>query len=72
MHSHHLQFLHLVMPGSDTFLYFHNCSINLNGRDLPWRDNVSPVLMIASLGHSLVAFVNGEYVGKHTQTNTSA
>lgn len=31
--------------------------------DLPQRKDVSPVLRVASLGHAMVAFVNGEFVG---------
>lgn len=48
-------------------LYFCNCRLTLGRGDLPMRANASPVLIVASLGHALVAFVNGEYVGKHTQ-----
>lgn len=41
------------------------CSINFDRRDLPMRSDILPILMIASLGHALAAFVNGEYVGKN-------
>lgn len=40
------------------------CSISIDRRDLPRKAEVLPVLQIASLGHALLAFVNGEYVGK--------
>ncbi|KAJ0077209.1 hypothetical protein Patl1_36031 [Pistacia atlantica] len=42
---------------------FYATSINLGWRDLPMKQDTAPVLMVASLGHSLLAFVNGEYVG---------
>ncbi|KAL8556439.1 hypothetical protein ACS0TY_004040 [Phlomoides rotata] len=38
-------------------------SIDFERRDLPMRSDILPVLQIASLGHALAAFVNGEYVG---------
>ncbi|GFQ01453.1 beta-galactosidase 14 [Phtheirospermum japonicum] len=37
-------------------------TINLEKRELPMRPDIRPVLQIASLGHALAAFVNGEYV----------
>ncbi|KAL3613950.1 hypothetical protein CASFOL_042024 [Castilleja foliolosa] len=42
---------------------WYSTRINLDKRDLPMRPDVRPVLQIASLGHALLAFVNGEYVG---------
>lgn len=32
------------------------------------RHDILPVLVVASLGHALVAFVNGEYIGNHKLT----
>lgn len=40
------------------------CRIDFDKRDLPMRSDILPIIMIASLGHALAAFVNGEYVGK--------
>ena len=34
------------------------------------RSDILPVLQVASLGHAMAAFVNGEYVGKNTYTRT--
>ncbi|KAL0454083.1 UNVERIFIED_CONTAM: Beta-galactosidase 13 [Sesamum latifolium] len=42
---------------------WYSTSIKLDARDLPMRPDVRPGLHIASLGHALLAFVNGEYVG---------
>lgn len=41
-----------------------DCSIDLGWRDLPFRENIKPVLVVASLGHALSVFVNGKYFGK--------
>lgn len=38
--------------------------IDLNPRDLPLKKGVLPVIRIASLGHGLHCWVNGEYVGE--------
>lgn len=43
------------------------CSVELGPEDLPKKNDISPVLRIMSLGHSLVAFVNGEFIGKNTE-----
>lgn len=42
---------------------WYSTSIKLERRDLPMRPDIVPVLQVASLGHALLAFVNGEYVG---------
>ncbi|KAL6525981.1 hypothetical protein OROHE_015505 [Orobanche hederae] len=42
---------------------WYSTRFNLDKRDLPMRPDILPVLQIASLGHALLAFVNGEYVG---------
>ena len=39
------------------------CSVELGLRDLPFKKNIIPVLVVASLGHAMVGFVNGKYVG---------
>ncbi|KAF8020558.1 hypothetical protein BT93_G1094 [Corymbia citriodora subsp. variegata] len=38
-------------------------SIKVNPRDLPMREDILPVLRVASLGHAMHVFVNGEYIG---------
>ncbi|GFP89048.1 beta-galactosidase 14 [Phtheirospermum japonicum] len=54
----------LYMFTKDTSDYaWYSTRINLEKRDLPMRPDIRPVLQIASLGHALAAFVNGEYVG---------
>ncbi|KAI3447940.1 hypothetical protein Pfo_004605 [Paulownia fortunei] len=42
---------------------WYSTSIKFDRRDLPMRPGVLPVLQVASLGHALLAFVNGEYIG---------
>ena len=42
---------------------WYSTSIYLSRQDLPMRSDILPVLQVASLGHALLAFVNGEYVG---------
>ncbi|KAL0422907.1 UNVERIFIED_CONTAM: Beta-galactosidase 13 [Sesamum latifolium] len=42
---------------------WYSTSITFDKRDLPMRSDISPILQVASLGHALLAFVNGEYVG---------
>ncbi|KAL6531894.1 hypothetical protein OROMI_028257 [Orobanche minor] len=42
---------------------WYSTRITLDRRDLPMRPDILPVLQVASLGHALLAFVNGEYVG---------
>lgn len=37
----------------------------MDPRDLSMRKDILPVLRVASLGHAMLAFVNGEFVGKH-------
>lgn len=48
----------------DLTFYLCCCSIELDRYDLPFKENISPVLQVANLGHAMHAFVNGEYVGK--------
>ncbi|KAL0356581.1 UNVERIFIED_CONTAM: Beta-galactosidase 13 [Sesamum calycinum] len=42
---------------------WYSTSITFDKRDLPMRSDISPILQVASLGHALLAFVNGEYIG---------
>ncbi|KAL0386870.1 UNVERIFIED_CONTAM: Beta-galactosidase 14 [Sesamum radiatum] len=42
---------------------WYSTSIKIDARDLPMRPDVRPGIHIASLGHALLAFVNGEYIG---------
>ncbi|AES89386.1 beta-galactosidase-like protein [Medicago truncatula] len=45
---------------------WYTTSVELGPEDIPKKSDVAPVLRILSLGHSLQAFVNGEYIGsKH-------
>ncbi|XP_015581880.2 beta-galactosidase 13-like [Ricinus communis] len=37
--------------------------IVLSSRDLSLRKDIRPVLRVASLGHAMIAFVNGEFIG---------
>ncbi|KAK4437634.1 Beta-galactosidase 13 [Sesamum alatum] len=42
---------------------WYSTSITFDKRDLPMRSDISPILQVASLGHALLAFVNGKYIG---------
>ena len=42
---------------------WYSTSVYLDDQDLPMRHDILPVLQVASLGHALLAFVNGQYVG---------
>ncbi|XP_027355010.1 beta-galactosidase 13-like [Abrus precatorius] len=44
---------------------WYTTSVELGPEDLSRKTDVSPVLRIMSLGHSLLAFVNGEFVGSN-------
>ncbi|XAR72703.1 Beta-galactosidase [Bertholletia excelsa] len=59
--------LELYAFTKDTSDYaWYTTSIHFERRDLPIRSDIFPVLQIANLGHAMVVFVNGEYVGfKH-------
>lgn len=48
---------------------WYSTRIFFNRRDLPMRSDILPVLQVASLGHALLAFVNGEYIGFHHGNN---
>ncbi|XP_009605185.1 beta-galactosidase 13 [Nicotiana tabacum] len=56
--------LELYSLTKDTSDYaWYSTSINFDRHDLPMRPDILPVLQIASMGHALSAFVNGEFVG---------
>ncbi|XP_060176196.1 beta-galactosidase 13-like [Lycium barbarum] len=56
--------LELYSLTKDTSDYaWYSTSLTFDRHDLPMRPDILPVLQIASMGHALVAFVNGEYVG---------
>ncbi|KAL2476996.1 Beta-galactosidase 13 [Forsythia ovata] len=56
--------LELYSFTKDTSDYaWYSTSITFDRRDLPMRPDILPVLQIASLGHALLTFVNGEYIG---------
>ncbi|CAI8616832.1 unnamed protein product [Vicia faba] len=44
---------------------WYTTSVEFGPEDLPKKNEISPVLRILSLGHSLLAFVNGQYVGSN-------
>ena len=52
---------HMLKDTTDYGWY--TTSFELDPEDLPKKSEVVPVLRIMSLGHSLSAFVNGEYIG---------
>ncbi|KAE9447372.1 hypothetical protein C3L33_20719, partial [Rhododendron williamsianum] len=56
--------LELYSLTKDTSDYaWYSTSITFDRLDLPMRSDILPVLQIANLGHAMVAFVNGEYIG---------
>ncbi|XWS62646.1 hypothetical protein CRYUN_Cryun06bG0028500 [Craigia yunnanensis] len=56
--------LELYELTKDTTDYaWYTTKIELGRRDLPMKKEIFPVLRVASLGHGLHAFVNGEYIG---------
>ncbi|XVF00877.1 hypothetical protein REPUB_Repub04eG0039700 [Reevesia pubescens] len=56
--------LELYQLTKDTSDYaWYTTSIELDRVDLPMKKQIFPVLRVASLGHGLHAFVNGEYIG---------
>ncbi|XP_052184799.1 beta-galactosidase 13-like [Diospyros lotus] len=56
-----LELYNLTKDTSDYAWYI--TSITFDRRDLPFRSDILPVIQVASLGHALIAFVNGEYIG---------
>ncbi|KAL6963709.1 hypothetical protein U1Q18_034714, partial [Sarracenia purpurea var. burkii] len=56
--------LELYSLTKDTSDYaWYGTSINLDREDLPRRSDILPVIQIANLGHAMLAFVNGDYIG---------
>ncbi|KAI8554079.1 hypothetical protein RHMOL_Rhmol05G0069700 [Rhododendron molle] len=56
-----MELYNLTKDTSDYAWY--STSIDFDKVDLPMRHDILPVLVAASLGHAMVAFVNGEYIG---------
>ncbi|KAK6916725.1 Beta-galactosidase jelly roll domain [Dillenia turbinata] len=54
--------LHTLLKDTTDYGWY-TTAIELNPEDLPFRKFAVPILQVASLGHALHAFVNGEYVG---------
>ncbi|KAK2435141.1 beta-galactosidase [Trifolium repens] len=44
---------------------WYTTSVELGPEDLPKKNDVSPVLRVLSLGHSMLAYVNGQYIGSN-------
>ncbi|KAH9622550.1 hypothetical protein KSS87_020073 [Heliosperma pusillum] len=42
---------------------WYRTSIELDNIDLPFKKSLQPVIQVLSLGHVLLAYVNGEYIG---------
>ncbi|CAL0334194.1 unnamed protein product [Lupinus luteus] len=42
---------------------WYTTSVELGPEDFPKKNEISPVLRVMSLGHSMLVFVNGEYIG---------
>ena len=56
--------LELFSLNKDTTDYaWYSTRVELGLRDLPFKKNIKPVLVVASLGHAMVGFVNGKYAG---------
>ncbi|XP_047327382.1 beta-galactosidase 13-like [Impatiens glandulifera] len=56
--------LEQYVTAKDTTDYmWYSTSISFDAQDLSMRDDIIPVLQVANLGHAMVAFVNGEYIG---------
>ncbi|KAK7404379.1 hypothetical protein VNO78_05239 [Psophocarpus tetragonolobus] len=55
--------LYILLKDASDYAWY-TTSVELGPEDLP-KKNLSPVLRILSLGHSLLAFVNGEYIGSN-------
>ncbi|KAJ6906384.1 beta-galactosidase 13-like [Populus alba x Populus x berolinensis] len=47
---------------------WYTTTINVDRRDMNERKRINPVLRVASLGHAMVAFVNGEFIGNSSWT----
>ncbi|XP_062002238.1 beta-galactosidase 13-like [Rosa rugosa] len=56
-----LELYNLLKDVSDYAWY--TTTLRLSRRDLPMKATIKPVLRIANLGHAMLVFVNGKYVG---------
>ncbi|KAF9622839.1 hypothetical protein IFM89_034074 [Coptis chinensis] len=54
---------HMTTTKDTSDYLWYTTSITLTREDFPMRQDIIPVLQIASLGHALHAYVNGEYIG---------
>ncbi|KAH0994172.1 hypothetical protein GBA52_005655 [Prunus armeniaca] len=54
--------LYTLLKDTSDYAWY-TTSLALNPQDLPRKASIQPVLRIASLGHALHLFVNGEYIG---------
>ncbi|CAL0318934.1 unnamed protein product [Lupinus luteus] len=59
--------LYSLLKDTTDYAWF-STSFNLGAQDLP-KNGAAPVLRIMSLGHSLLTFVNGEYIGSNHGTH---
>ncbi|KAE8668321.1 Beta-galactosidase 11 [Hibiscus syriacus] len=59
--DHPLELFHLTKDTTDYVWY--STSVDLSENDLPFKKGIRPVVRVASEGHGLLLFVNGEYVG---------
>ncbi|KAK4754611.1 hypothetical protein SAY87_002715 [Trapa incisa] len=56
--------MELYSLNKDTTDYaWYTTSLKVNPSDLPFKKNTRVILRVASLGHALLAFVNGQYIG---------
>jgi len=53
---------YFVTKDKSDYLWYRT-SVDLDSSDLPFKKSLRPVLQVLSLGHALVAYVNGEFVG---------
>ncbi|OWM80414.1 hypothetical protein CDL15_Pgr019694 [Punica granatum] len=54
----------LYSLNKDTSDYaWYTTTLQVNPTDLPFKKGAMPILRVASLGHALLAFVNGKYIG---------
>ncbi|KAL6191250.1 hypothetical protein ACLB2K_037641 [Fragaria x ananassa] len=56
-----LELYGLLKDNSDYAWY--TTSLELNSMDMSMKKSIQPVLRVGSLGHAMLVFVNGEYVG---------
>ncbi|MGD7361353.1 hypothetical protein, partial [Ralstonia pseudosolanacearum] len=54
---------HISTAKDNSDYLWYTTSITLTKEDFPLRPDIIPVLQVASLGHAMHAYVNGEYIG---------